>query len=101
MCALLRGTRLGGTMVGWSETEQERRDRADYLDTLTAEEWDSVVANSAAPDRALRVREHVAHVIQGATESTTSALVGVARFRFDYNAYYDSKARANRRARST
>src|SRR3954447_15308445 len=93
MCGVFSVRGSGGTMVGWSETEQERRDLADYVETLTAQEWDSVVPNSGAPDRALRVREHVAHVIQGATESTTSAVIGVARCRFDYNAYYDRKAR--------
>ena len=75
-------------MVGWAETQQERRDLADFLEGLAPVQWDSVL-----PDNDWRVREVAAHVIQGATESMTSALVGIARGGFKYDAYYDAKAR--------
>jgi uncharacterized protein (TIGR03083 family) len=75
-------------MSGWVETRQERLDFADYLETLSPAEWDSVT-----PENDRRVRDVVAHVIQGATQSTGSTVVGLARYGFRYDTYYDAKAR--------
>jgi uncharacterized protein (TIGR03083 family) len=72
----------------WTETRQERLDFADFVETLSPSEWDSVV-----PEDGYRVRDVVAHVIQGATQSTRSTIVGLAGYGFRYNAYYDAKAR--------
>jgi uncharacterized protein (TIGR03083 family) len=76
-------------MDAWAQTRQERLDLADFLESLTSDQWDAVV-----PGNDWRVRDVVAHVVQGATESTPSALMGVIRCKLDYNGYYDSEARA-------
>lgn len=75
-------------MSDWIETQRERLDFADFLVTLSPAEWDSVT-----PEDGRRVRDVVAHVIQGATQSTGSTVVGLARYSFRYDARYNAKAR--------
>jgi uncharacterized protein (TIGR03083 family) len=76
-------------MDDWGDTRQERLDLADYLGTLTIDQW-----NAVTNDDGWRVRDVTAHVIQGATQPTASAILGVIGSGFRYNKYYDTKARA-------
>lgn len=76
--------------MGWTDTEQERLDLADFLEGLPPAAWDSMT-----PRHGWRVRDVAAHVIQGATQSRASTVVGLAGRGFRYNAYYDDTAREN------
>ena len=75
-------------MNAWEETRQERLDFADFLATLDDADWDSMT-----PAHDWRVRDVVGHVIQGATQSTMSTVIGLTSYRARYNAYYDAQAR--------
>ena len=73
-------------MDAWEETRQERLDFADFLATLDDADWDSMT-----PAHDWRVRDVVGHVIQGATQSTMSTVIGLTSYRARYNAYYDGR----------
>jgi len=67
-------------MDTWAITEANRRDVADLADSLTPQQWD---AQSLCEK--WRVRDVVAHMVEGATMSTATTLEAVVRSGFRIN----------------